>query len=160
MPAVHAAVQHRWRLARRFVPCPRSASRAEANEQSALHGADPPVSVDPPGLNRADQGLTARMHMHVLDGDGLNEGGIFRSCTGMMSLVVFPCRPLSRSIKSGAPRSRISRAGKGDTVSSSKVTGRSGVDLEPRTPPSTGVRAQAKSFIDRTVFIDGRITLC
>ena len=52
-------------------PCPGSTSRAQVHGQFALHGVDPPISVDPlpRGLDHANDSLTARMHVDVLDRD-------------------------------------------------------------------------------------------
>ena len=56
LSAVHPAapVRHRRRPARAPSPCPRSTSGAAVHGQSALHGIDPPISVDPhpPGARR------------------------------------------------------------------------------------------------------------
>jgi hypothetical protein len=54
---VHTAstIRHRWRLTRAPESCPRSASRRLVHRQLALHGVDPLISIDPPGVRRCRQ---------------------------------------------------------------------------------------------------------
>jgi hypothetical protein len=71
-PPVHPAapVRHRCRPPRAAAPGPRSATDAKGHGQAALHGLVPRLSKHslPRGTYGTNDGLAARMHVHVLNG--------------------------------------------------------------------------------------------